>query len=192
MPTSTWVASMRRGTSSAGSSLSRPTPRSELGSSARRKSMACRSRSTWCRSMQPRHSEGTDMQNHARGAAAIAVLLMAVQGSGLAADTDVRASREREMLRRTQEALRQSQAENAELTAQKASAEKQADEQLKAAAAQLESTRKASRSAQATLQTQLQNAASKQTELTSLLADANRQLSAIAAKQQETAGVLKR
>jgi hypothetical protein len=136
------------------------------------------------------------MQIYGRTMAAFAALLLAVQGAALAGDTDVRASREREMLKRTQEALRQSQAQNAELAAQlaaqKVSAEKQADEKLKAAAAQLDSTRKASRSAQAALQTQIQSAASKQTELTTLLADANRQLNAIAAKQQETAGELRR
>ena len=132
------------------------------------------------------------MDRYGPTAAAFALLLIAVQGFAAAADTDVRASREREMLKRTQEALRQSQAQNAELVAQQATAEKQADEKLKAAADQLESTRKTSRSAQAALQAQLQSAASKQTELTTLLADANRQLSAIAAKQQDTAGQLRR
>ena len=136
------------------------------------------------------------MQSYGWTAAACAAFLLAVQGAALAGDTDVRASREHEMLKRTQEALRQSQAQNAELAAQlaaqKVSAEKQADEKLKAAAAQLDSTRKASRGAQAALQTQLQSAASKQTELTTLLADANRQLHTIAAKQQQTAGELRR
>jgi chromosome segregation ATPase len=136
------------------------------------------------------------MQSYGWTAAACAAFLLAVQGAALAADTDVRASREREMLKRTQEALRQSQAQNAELTAQLAAqrvtVEKQADEKLKAAAAQLDSTRKASRSAQAALQAQIQSAASRQTELTTLLADANRQLNAIAAKQQATAGELRR
>ena len=131
------------------------------------------------------------MQSYARGAAAIAVLLVTVQGSAFAADTDARVAREREMLRRTQEALRQSQAENAELVAQKASTEQQADAKVKAAAAELDSTRKASRSAQAALQAQLQSAAVKQAELTTLLADANRQLTAIASKQQNTAGELR-
>jgi len=136
------------------------------------------------------------MRTYGQTAAAFAALFLAVQGAALAGDTDVRASREHEMLKRTQEALRQSQAQNAELAAQlaaqKVSAEKQADEKLKAAAAQLDSTRKASRGAQAALQTQLQSAASKQTELTTLLADANRQLHTIAAKQQQTAGELRR
>jgi len=131
------------------------------------------------------------MLRYALRAVGFAVLLLSIQGSGFAADTDVRAAREREMLRRTQEALRQSQAENAELVAQKATAEKQADEKLQAAAAQLDSTRKASRSTQAALQAQLQSAVSKQAELTTLLADANRQLSVIAGKQQQTAGELK-
>ena len=131
------------------------------------------------------------MQSYARGAAAIAVLLVTVQGSAFAADTDARVAREREMLRRTQEALRQSQAENAELVAQKTSTEQQADAKVKAATAELDSTRKASRSAQAALQAQLQSAAVKQAELTTLLADANRQLTAIASKQQNTAGELR-
>jgi chromosome segregation ATPase len=131
------------------------------------------------------------MQIYALRAAGVALLLLSIHGAALAVDADVRAAREREMLRRTQDALRQSQAENAELVAQKATAEKQADDKLQAAAAQLESTRKASRSAQSALQAQLQSAASKQAELTTLLADANRQLSAIAGKQQQTASELK-
>jgi hypothetical protein len=122
---------------------------------------------------------------------ATAALVLLAGGAPFAADTDVRAAREREMLRRTQEALRESQAQNAELLAQKTAAEKQADEKLKAAGVELESAHKASRSAQAALQAQLQTAAGKQTELTGLLADANRQLAAVASKQQQTAGQLK-
>src|SRR3974390_819859 len=118
---------MRRDSSSAASSPSRPTLRSGPASSAPRRSMGCRSRSTCCRWMRPRHSEGTDMHRYALRAAAIAMLL-SVHGAAFAADTDARAAREHEMLRRTQEALRQSQAENSELAAQKATAEKQADE----------------------------------------------------------------
>ncbi|MBV8145659.1 MAG: hypothetical protein JO184_11680 [Gammaproteobacteria bacterium] len=131
------------------------------------------------------------MRSFPSTAAAVTALLLSSVGPLPAADTDVHAAREREMLRRTQEALRESQAQNAELAAQKTAAEKQADEKLQAAAVELDATRKKSRSAQAALQTQLESALSKQTELTGLLADVNRQLSALASKQQTTAGDLR-
>jgi chromosome segregation ATPase len=131
------------------------------------------------------------MRTHSWGAAAIAVLL-GICGSAYAAESDVRASREREMLRRTQEALRESQAENAELTAQKAAAEKQADEKLKSAATELDSARKASKSAQSKLREQQENAASAQSDLMRKLADANRQIAALTSQQQDAAKELKR
>jgi len=130
------------------------------------------------------------MRKYSRWVAAIAVGLT-VSTSALAADSDVRASREREALRRTQEALRQSQAENAELTAQKDHAAQQADEKLKAATAQLDSVRRESKSAQSALRVQLENAASTQADLTRKLAEANRQIAALTSQQQDAAGHLK-
>jgi len=131
------------------------------------------------------------MGKSSRGAAAIGVLLLVAQGLAFAADTDARASREREMLKRTQEALRESQAENAELTAQKQHVEQQADDKLKAAAAQLDTVRKESKSAQGALRLQLENAAGTQAELNRKLADANRQIAALTAQTQDAAKELK-
>jgi len=105
-----------------------------------------------------------------------------VLGSAQAADTDTKAGREREMLRRTQEALRQSQAESADLTQQKT----QAEQKLKAAAGELESLRTAAKSAQSSLRGQLQAATAAQDDLTRQLEDAKHQLQALTAKQQET------
>ena len=130
------------------------------------------------------------MHRYWRAAALIAALL-SVAGSALAADTDVRASREREMLRRTQEALRQSQAENAELTAQKQHAEQQADEKVKAATAQVDAVRKESKSAQGALRLQLENAAGAQADLKAKLAEANRQITALTSLQLDAAKGLK-
>jgi len=120
------------------------------------------------------------------------VLLICAGAIGLAAETDTRSAREHEMLRRTQEALHQSQAENADLVAQKAAAQKQADDKLTAAAAELESTKKASKSAQATLRNQLDDAAAAQAELKRKLAEANQQIATLSSQQQDAAGQLKR
>jgi len=132
------------------------------------------------------------MGRHPFGAVAIAMIALTVCSSVFAAEGDARAAREREMLRRTQEALRESQAQSAELSAQKAAAERLADEKLKAAAVQLDSTRSASRSAQAALHAQLDNAASAQADLTRRLADANRQIATLTSQQQDAAERLKR
>jgi len=121
-----------------------------------------------------------------------ALLLLGTSVDTLAADTDPHAAREHEMLRRTQEALHQSQAENAELAAQKAAVEKQSDEKLKSAAADLEASQKASKSAQASLRAQLDGAASAQGELNRKLAEANQQIAALTAQQEDAAGKLKR
>lgn len=125
-------------------------------------------------------------------AVAVAMIALSVASSVFAAEGDTRATREREMLRRTQEALRESQAQSAELSAQKAAAERAADEKLKAAAAQLDSARSTSRSAQAALHAQLESAASAQADLTRRLADANRQIAQLTSQQQEAAERLKR
>jgi hypothetical protein len=123
--------------------------------------------------------------------AAIIAVLLSVAGSALGADADVKASREREMLRRTQEALRQSQAENAELAAQKEHAVLEADDKLKAATAQLDTVRKQSKSAEGALRLQLENAANAQSDLNRKLADANRQIATLTSQQLGTAGELK-
>jgi len=130
------------------------------------------------------------MPTHFCATAAAAALLLALAGGAFAADTDTRAAREHEMLRRTQEALRQSQAENAELAAQKTHAEQQSDEKLKAAAAQLDSTRNAAKSAQAALRTELGKSADAQSELTRKLADANQQIATLTTQQQASASRL--
>ena len=117
------------------------------------------------------------------GVLAVAALLWGVAG---AADQDSKAAREHEMLRRTQEALRESQAEASELTAGKAAAE----QKVKAASDQLETARRESRNAAASLRAQLQTATGAQAELTQKLAEAARQLAALTDKQRETAGQL--
>jgi len=72
-------------------------------------------------------------------------------GASWGADADSRAAREHEMLRRTQEALRQSQTDNNELAQQKA----QAEEKLRTATEQLDALRNASKSSEASLHSQL-------------------------------------
>jgi cell division septum initiation protein DivIVA len=114
------------------------------------------------------------------GSIALGVIVM---GPAAAADTDARAAREREMLHRAQEALRQSQTENGTLAQQKLEAE----QKLKAAAEQLASARKSTQSAQASLRTQLQNATAAQEDLTRQLEDARRQIAALTSKEKETA-----
>lgn len=97
------------------------------------------------------------------------------------------ADRAREMLRRTQEALRQSQADNSELTQQKS----QAQEKLKTVSDQLESQRNASKQTQASLRRQLQTATTAQADLTRRLEEAQRQLTALTSKDQQAQSDLK-
>lgn len=118
--------------------------------------------------------------------AATALVLIVATGmldSAYADQTDARAAREREMLRRAQEALRQSQEENGELGRAKTDAE----QKLKDAAGQLESAQKASRSAQSALQSKLQAATATQADLTQQLERAKQQLALLTTQQQETA-----
>jgi chromosome segregation ATPase len=103
-------------------------------------------------------------------------------GGAFAADSDPRAVREREMLRRAQEALRQSQEDNSELGRAKTDAE----QKLKAAGEQLESARNVSKSAQSALRTQLQGATAAQTDLTQQLERAKQQIATLTAEQQAT------
>ena len=97
------------------------------------------------------------------------------------ADNDAKAAREHELLRRVQEALRQSQADNSELTQQKT----QAEEKLKTASAELESLRGSSKAAQASLSRQVQAASAAQTDLTQRLESATQQLAALTSKEQQ-------
>ena len=126
------------------------------------------------------------MPTHFCATAAAAALLLALAGGAFAADTDTRAAREHEMLRRTQEALRESRAETSELTAGKAAAE----QKLKAASDELEAMRRESRSVAASLRAQLQTATGAQAEFTQKLAEATRQLAALTDRQRESAGQL--
>jgi chromosome segregation ATPase len=118
-------------------------------------------------------------------AGAIALALL-IAGGASGADSDTKASREREMLRRAQEALRQSQTDNEQL----AHAKQESEQKLKDAAAQLDAARNASKSSQASLKGQLQGAAAAREELNHKLEDANRQIAALAAKQQQMLGQL--
>jgi chromosome segregation ATPase len=131
------------------------------------------------------------MRNYRCRVVVMTVLLLSASGSLFGADSNVRESREREMLRRAQEALRESQAENAQLEAQKAQAAEQADVKLKAATTQLDSARRASRAAQAALQAQLDDAGSARADLSRKLADANQQIALLTRQQQDTASQLK-
>jgi chromosome segregation ATPase len=115
-----------------------------------------------------------------------AMLMLALTGVGFAADTDSRDAREREMLRRAQEALRQSQSDNSEL----ARAKLDAEQKLKAASEELASARNSSKAGTASLRTQLQASAAAQAELTRKLEDASRQLTALTTQHHDTVGQL--
>jgi len=115
-----------------------------------------------------------------------ALLCGALLGPAQAADSDARASREREMLRRAQEALRQSEAEKGDLTRAKLETE----QKLKELSQQLDAVRNGSKAGQAALRSQLQSAATAQADLQSKLDEANKQVAALFSKQRETAGQL--
>jgi multidrug efflux pump subunit AcrA (membrane-fusion protein) len=117
------------------------------------------------------------------GAALLATMLVA---AAHAADSDSRAAREREMLRRAQEALRQSEADKSELTRAKLDAE----QKLKALSQELESARSGSKAGQAALRAQLQSAGAAQADLRSKLEEAGKQLASLTLRQRETAGQL--
>jgi hypothetical protein len=121
------------------------------------------------------------------GVTAALALLVAWMSVAVAADpSDARAAREREMLRRAQEALRQSQEENAGLGRAKTDAE----QKLKDAATQLESARNASKSAQSALKAQLQGAAAAQADVQQQLERAKLQIAQLTAQQKEAARLL--
>lgn len=116
------------------------------------------------------------------GAIAVGILLASPwAGVATAADSDSKVSREREMLRRTQEALRQSQSDNSALAQSKA----QMEQQLKAANAQLDVMRGSSKSEQASLRAKLKAADDAQTDSAHQLDEAKKQIAALTAKQQE-------
>lgn len=117
------------------------------------------------------------------GAALLACTLF---GPAHAADSDTRASREREMLHRAQEALRQSESEKSDLTRAKLEAE----QKLKEMSQQLETARNGSKAGQAALRAQLQSATAAQADLQAKLDEASKQLAGLSAKQRETAGEL--
>jgi len=119
-----------------------------------------------------------------RQSVAVAALLLVATGMTVAtaADQDSRAAREREMLHRAQEALRQSEQQNGELGRAKA----EADQKLKDAATQLDSARKDSKAAQSALQSKLKDAAAAQADLTQQLERAKQQIAQLITQQQET------
>jgi chromosome segregation ATPase len=110
-------------------------------------------------------------------------------GTTARADEDPRVAREREMLHRTQEALRQSQADNSEVS----KAKLEAEAKLKVATDQIEATRRAAIKAQSSLQVQQQAVATSQTQLAELahkLDDATQQLAILKTKQHDTSAQL--
>jgi DNA repair exonuclease SbcCD ATPase subunit len=115
-----------------------------------------------------------------------ALLFVALASAAFAADSDSKVSREREMLRRAQEALRQSQSDNNDL----ARAKQDAEQKLKAASQEVEAARNSSKAGQASLRTQLQTSAAAQAELTRKLEDANRQVAALTTQNRDTLGQL--
>ncbi len=120
-------------------------------------------------------------------AGTLVLTLAAAFGSqAMGADSDSKVSREREMLRRTQQALRETEAQKSDLSRSKLEAE----QKLQTAATELEQARGAARSAQSTLRTQLAAAQAAQAELAARLEEANRQLASASARQKETEGQL--
>ena len=112
-------------------------------------------------------------------AAAVAVLMTA---SAVAQEGDEHADRMREMLRRTQEALRESEAQNAGLTQGKLAAE----EKLNAAAAQLAAAQRTAQGAQTALRARIAGSEATQADLTRRLDEVTRELAVMTGKQRET------
>jgi chromosome segregation ATPase len=114
--------------------------------------------------------------------AASLIVAAAMPHAARAADEDNMA-RVREMLHRTQEALRQAQSDNADLTRAKTDAE----QKLKAATAQLDAAQSGSKAAQASLNAKLTSAQGTQAQLEQRLNDAAERLTATNTKLNETA-----
>ncbi len=118
-----------------------------------------------------------------------ASLLTAVHVASAADDTDSKTSREREALRRAQDALHKSQEASSALERSRAEAE----QKLKASTDELEQQARAARSAQASLRAQqedLKKATDAQVDLAAKLEAANRQITALTDQQRELSGQL--
>lgn len=124
------------------------------------------------------------MRRHSITVSGLIIALLTLSTAGAADDS--KNSREREMLRRAQEALRQSQTESSALAQGKSEAERK----LEAAAAQLNSLRNSARSEQIGLRAKLKEASDSEASLSSQLATARQQLTELTAKQAETAIML--
>jgi chromosome segregation ATPase len=112
---------------------------------------------------------------------AAALLLAGAMGQDTRADEDTTA-RVREMLHRTQEALRQAQSDNADL----ARAKTDAEQKLKAATTQLDALQSGSKAAQASLNAKLASSQSTQDDLTHKLSEAGEKLAATSTKLNDT------
>jgi chromosome segregation ATPase len=124
------------------------------------------------------------MRYYLAGPVAIAIVSVLLPNRGWAADDEN--GRLREMLHRTQEALHQAQADNADLSRAKLDAE----HKLQDTSMQLDSVKSSSKAAQsgkASLQAQLDAAHNTQTTLQHSLDDANTQITASNIKLAETA-----
>ncbi len=142
------------------------------------------------------------MRYHLPGLFAAAILAMAAPIAGRTADDDT--ARLREMLHRTQEALRQAQADNADLTRAKLDAEHKLEDSgrqletvkntsLKAQstkAAALQAQLEAAHTAQENTQHGLEDANSRLATLNTKLAEAQKQLTARDAQIKETSLIL--
>ena len=113
---------------------------------------------------------------------ALAILAVA-SAAAHAADSDSREARAREMLHRTQEALRQAQADNATLTRAKADAE----QKLQDAVNELTKVRNGSKSTQASLRTDLTSVRASNEDLQHKLEDSERRLTAMTAERKDVA-----
>jgi chromosome segregation ATPase len=111
------------------------------------------------------------------GLTALLIAAVAMPQLSRAADEDATA-RVREMLHRTQEALRQAQSDNADLTRAKIEAE----QKLKAAAVELDAAHSGSKAAQASLNAKLTSVQGAQAQLEQRLNDAAERLTAANAK----------
>jgi chromosome segregation ATPase len=111
-----------------------------------------------------------------------ALVLGAAFAAAVHAEEDAGGARVREMLRRTQEALRQAQSDNAELARGKADAE----QKLKAAAAQAAAAEGSAKSTATTLGAKLASAESARTDLEKKYGSAREELAATGSKLGET------
>jgi chromosome segregation ATPase len=122
------------------------------------------------------------MHTRATAAAVVLMLACAVPHAASAAEEDSTA-RLREMLHRTQEALRQAQSDNADLTRAKTEAE----QKFKAATAQTDAAQSGSKALQASLNAKLATAQGAQENLARQLNDTGERLAATNSKLNETA-----